>query len=112
MYAPLTQSAVQMMICVETCTDGEVCESVMELDFGMVCSSGDVQRAMVTAIAVLVVMCVLIPAMLLYWAYAGVQERRVSLSLKISDIDHWFREIDVDKSGWSRLAFGPRASVA
>eukprot|EP01052_Picozoa_sp_SAG31_P002896 SAG31_NODE_105_length_25008_cov_17.439399_9_plen_170_part_00 len=98
-YAPLTQNAVQMLICVNTCNDGTDCEMVMEVDYGLACSSSGVKHAQVVAVLVLAIMCLAVPLLLLHWAYQGVRERKVSLALQLSDIDTWFDEIDRDQSG-------------
>ena len=58
-YAPLTQSAVQMMICVETCTGGAECVRVMEIDYSMRCDSADVQGGMVPAAVGGILVCAL-----------------------------------------------------
>ena len=102
-YAPLTQSAVQMMICIDTCTDGAECVAVMEIDFGMHCDSADVNRAQLAAFGVLFGMCVFIPGVLIRWAYQGVQERKVSLSLKLTEVESWFDDIDDDDSGFLEI---------
>ena len=51
----------------------------------------------------LLIMCLVLPGLLLHWAYAGVQERKVSLSLKVNDVDSWFDDLDDDSSGFLEL---------
>jgi hypothetical protein len=97
-YAPLTAAAIQMMICVETCSADE-CTRVMQSDFGVECPSSDQRLGTMVALATLVVFCVMIPAFLLRKAKTSVKARDASLALRMTEVDTWWRELDADGSG-------------
>ena len=79
-----------MLICVKTCESGEVCGEVMDIDFGVSCSSDDFYHGVALAFSILCIMCILLPGLLLRLARRSVQQRAVSLKLKMSEIDAWF----------------------
>ena len=39
-YSPLTQSAIELLICVPTCSDA-ACPEVLSIDFGVTCDSAE-----------------------------------------------------------------------
>jgi hypothetical protein len=100
-YMPVVQSSIQMFLCVDTCheDDGGHCDPVMEIDYGISCTSPEYATGITIAFFALGIMCFAVPWLLLYCAYHAVNERKISLSLKMSEIENWFNEIDVDKSG-------------
>lgn len=106
-FAPLTRSAVQTMVCVEPCSekgsnahhDGEACDAVLAFDRGVKCWEGEHLTAAFVAVSVLAGVAVIIPALLLRRVHRSKKRRDASLELRPGDVDTWFAELDVDKSG-------------
>ena len=63
------------------------------------CSSSAFNTSKLISYLVLFLMTVLLPLWLIVLASSSVDVRKVSLSLKISEIDIWFDKLDADQSG-------------
>jgi predicted outer membrane repeat protein len=100
-FAPLSRSAIEALVCVETCTDANIddCTHVVAADMGVRCYEGEHAVAMVLGWVVLALMLVIIPARLLRLVRDSRRRRDFSLNLRADEIDKTFAELDSDNSG-------------
>ena len=92
-----------MLVCTNTCSEGEDCIRVLEIDYSISCDSPQFYRGAYVAAATLVTCVVLVPLGLVFKAKKSVRMRDISLGLVMSDVDAWFDEIDADGSGLLEL---------
>jgi hypothetical protein len=98
-YTPLTQAAVRMLVCTDTCSEGEDCLRVLEIDYSISCDSSQFIVGAYVAVATLVTCVILVPLVLMFKAKRSVRIRDISLGLRMSDVDTWFDDLDADSSG-------------
>ena len=99
-FAPLTQAAIEMIVCVRTSAE-ETKETpyVLVVDYGISCQSDEFHRVAMFSAASIVVLIVLIPAYLIRKSKKSRAGRDVSLQLEVLQIDTIFHEADTDHSG-------------
>ena len=71
-YAPLTQAAVEMLVCVPTCSE---CVKVLSIDYGISCSSGEYYAGAAVALGTLACFTVAVPLLLVLVAKKAVVAR-------------------------------------
>ena len=94
-YAPLTQSAIELLICVHTCSD-PTCPEVLYIDFGVACGSSEHRSGFTAAVVTLLLFTAAVPAFLLLTARRSVAARDAALHLRYKDMRRWFDELDRD----------------
>ena len=100
--APVTQAAVGMLICrpmSETCTE-EFCTAVLVLDPSIECTHVDYYSIQAVATIIVFLMIVVIPLTLLRASRRVSRRRQTNLKLRMSDMKHWWNELDEDESGF------------
>ena len=100
MFAPLTLSSIEALVCVDTCAESSgVCAPVLAVDMGVVCYEGSHRMAAGVAVTVLLTVVAIIPCLLLLKVRRSRKRRDASLSLRRENVDKWFGELDRDNSG-------------
>ena len=74
-------------------------DQVMDLDYGIVCSSDEYWRGAIAAAAALIIFTVLVPVFLVVKARAAIRRRDASFELRVTDVEKWFDQADADGSG-------------
>jgi hypothetical protein len=98
-YAPITGSAIELLVSIKTCTVGEDCGRVLDIDFGISATSNEYWEGTLAATATIVVFTVLVPIFLAVKARAAIKRRDNSFALRIEDVGAWFDQADTDGSG-------------
>jgi hypothetical protein len=98
-YAPITGSAIELLVSVKTCAVGEDCGRVLDIDFGISATSDEYWEGAAAASATIVVFTVLVPVFLAFKARAAIKRRDKSFALRIDGVEVWFDQADADGSG-------------
>ena len=107
LFAPITRSSIEILICKEPCT--ECAEGVEEMDCGcghplnvvdtsVQCFTGAHMVAVLLAVLSLIIYCVLIPTSLLRGVYRAKRHREKMLVLPNVDVRQLFDRLDEDHS--------------
>jgi Ca2+-binding EF-hand superfamily protein len=105
LFAPLTRTAIETLVCIDTCSEVEEveidggCPRVLAFDMGVACYEGDHVFAAALAVGVLVGVSVVTPLALLVKVRRSRLRRVASLALRADAVDAWFTELDADRSG-------------